>query len=65
MEVELETFAEEEEETIELGEVKKAWHRNPRDDLRASFQNRGRGAPELSGEHNGPIIIGSSGACGR
>jgi hypothetical protein len=35
------------------------WHRNPRDDLRASFRNRGRGAPELTGEHNGPIITGS------
>jgi hypothetical protein len=35
------------------------WHRNPRDDLRASFRNKGRGAPELTGEHNGPIITGS------
>jgi hypothetical protein len=35
------------------------WHRNPRDDLRASFRNRGRGAPELTGEHNGLIITGS------
>jgi hypothetical protein len=26
-----------------------AWHRNPRDDLRASFWNRGRGAPKLTG----------------
>jgi hypothetical protein len=42
-----------------------AWHRNPRDDLRASFRNRGRGAPELTGEHNGPIITGSPGACGH
>jgi hypothetical protein len=41
------------------------WHRNPRDDLRASFRNRGRVAPELTGEHNGPIITGSPGACGR
>jgi hypothetical protein len=40
------------------------WHRNPRDDLRASFRNRGCGAPELTGEHNGPIITGSPGACG-
>jgi hypothetical protein len=42
-----------------------AWHRNPRDDFRASFWSRRRGAPELTGEHNGPIIIGSPGACGR
>jgi hypothetical protein len=42
-----------------------AWHRNPRDDLRASFRNRVRGAPKLTGEHNGPIITGSPGACGR
>jgi hypothetical protein len=41
------------------------WHRNPRDDLRASFGNRGRGALELTGEHNGPIITGSPGARGR
>jgi hypothetical protein len=41
------------------------WLRNPRDDLRASFRNRGRGAPELTREHNGPIITGSPGACGR
>jgi hypothetical protein len=42
-----------------------AWHRNPRDDLRASFRNKGRGAPKLTGEYNGPIITDSPGACGR
>jgi hypothetical protein len=42
-----------------------AWHRNPRDDLRASFRSKRRGAPELTGEHNGPIIIGFPGACRR
>jgi hypothetical protein len=42
-----------------------AWHRNPRDDLRASFWSRRRRAPELTGEHNGLIITGSPGACGR
>jgi hypothetical protein len=42
-----------------------AWHRNPRDDLKASFRNIGRGAPELTREHNGPIITGSPGACGH
>jgi hypothetical protein len=43
----------------------RAWHRNPRDDLRTSFRSRRRGAPKLTEEHNGPIIIGSPGACGR
>jgi hypothetical protein len=42
-----------------------AWHQNPRDDLRASFWNRGPGALELTREQNGPIITGSPGACGR
>jgi hypothetical protein len=42
-----------------------AWYRNPQDDLSASFRSRRRGAPKLTGEHNGPIIRGSPGACGR
>jgi hypothetical protein len=41
------------------------WHRNPRDDIRAGFRSRRYGAQELTEEHNGPIIIGSPGACGR
>jgi hypothetical protein len=41
------------------------WHRNPRDDLKGSFRSRRRGALELTGEYNGPIITGSPGACGH
>jgi hypothetical protein len=43
----------------------RAWHRNPRDGFRASFWSRRRGSPELTGEHNDPIITSSPGACGR
>ena len=41
-----------------------AWYWNPRDDLRVSIRSRRRGALELTGKHNGPIITGSSKACG-